>query len=65
MTDDAAYPDVQRRMAERNELIRIAAQSVLDAVGAGRIYHPETITWAKHWAAIKPLSLVATEGVDQ
>lgn len=51
-----APPDVVRRMAERRELFRIAAQSALDHSQNGKRLSPEAREWARHWASIKPLT---------
>jgi hypothetical protein len=47
MTDDREYPDVAQRQAERNELMRQAAQRVLDASASGKRCDPEGLQWAR------------------
>jgi len=41
----------QRALAERRELFRVAAVSMLKRRGL----KPDDLAWAKRWAAIKPL----------
>ncbi len=53
--DNPIYPDVATRMAERNELMRIAAVSALDRSRGGRDLTPEALRWARAWSALKPL----------
>lgn len=48
--------DAIRRMEDRNELMRIAAQSALDRSRGGRDLDPHARSWAKHWAALRPLN---------
>ncbi len=40
---------------EQRELMRIAAQRVIDDTRVGRKVAPDVMAWAKAWAAIKPL----------
>lgn len=49
------HPGVRAMMEERNELMRIAAQSALDRSGGGRTLDADARAWALHWAAVKPL----------
>ncbi len=61
--DAAAQAALARRhQAERDELMRIAAQSALDRSQGGKTLSPEARAWAKRWAAIKPLQGTLTEG---
>ena len=54
--DAVAQAALQRRhQAEKDELMRIAAQSALDRSNGGKTLSPEARAWAKRWAAIKPL----------
>lgn len=56
MIDGPVHPEAARRVAERNELIRRAAASVVADHDAGRVVDPETLTWARQIAAtFKPL----------
>lgn len=48
---------------EQKELIRIAAQRVLDDAKSGRRYSDEAMAWARHWAATKPLGCALSAGV--
>ena len=41
---------------EQRELMRIAAQRVIDDTRVGRKVAPDVMAWAKAWAAIKPIS---------
>lgn len=59
------YPDVERTIAERNELMRIAAQSALDRSNGGRSLDPEARRWALHWAAIEPLGRPLSSGAPE
>lgn len=54
--DPVALAELKRRnQAEKDELMRIAAQSALDRSQGGKTLTPEARKWAKHWASIKPL----------
>lgn len=48
---------------EQRELIRIAAQRVLDDARAGRKYSDDAMVWARHWASIRPLGRALSAGV--
>lgn len=62
MNGPDVYPDVAKRIAERNELWRIAAQSALDRSRNGRDLDKYALAWARHWAAIKPLCRPLSNG---
>jgi hypothetical protein len=52
---DDAYPDVADRMAERAELMRIAAVSALQRSRNGKDLDEHARKWAFFWAARLPL----------
>lgn len=56
------YPGVRKTLEERNELMRIAAQSALDRSRGGKTLDPDARAWALHWAAQKPLGRPVSEG---
>jgi hypothetical protein len=58
------HPGAAERQAERDELMRIAAQSALNRSKGGQTLDPEARAWAVHWSRIKPLgrSLSSGEG---
>lgn len=56
------YPGMRQQQAERNELMRVAAQSALDRSQGGKTLEPDARRWALHWAAIKPLRRPLTTG---
>jgi hypothetical protein len=56
------YPGMRQQQAERNELMRVAAQSALDRSQGGKTLDPDARAWALHWAAIKPLQRPLTTG---
>jgi len=56
------YPGIREQQAERNELMRIAAQSALDRSQCGKTLNRDARAWAMHWAAIKPLGRALTTG---
>lgn len=56
------YPGILQQQAERNELMRVAAQSALDRSRGGKDLEPEARRWALHWAAMKPLAHPLTTG---
>lgn len=61
--DPVALDALKRRhQAEKDELMRIAAQSALDRSNGGKTLTPEARAWAKRWAAIKPLQGPLSEG---
>lgn len=62
MIFDDTNPEGVKRMEERNELWRIAAQSALDRSRGGRDLTPEAFAWSKHWAALKPLGRPLSDG---
>ena len=45
--EETAYPDVALRQAEKHELMRIAAQRVIDARKAGSHVDPYALKWAE------------------
>lgn len=51
--------------AEQRELMRIAAQRVLDDQAAGRVIARDTLAWARRWARIKPLGRPLGTGEPQ
>ena len=54
--DAVAQAELKRRnQAEKDELMRLAAQSALDRSQGGKTLTPEARKWAKHWASIPPL----------
>ena len=56
------YPGARFRMEERNELMRIAAQSALDRSRNGKDLDPDARAWATHWAAMAPLGRPLSSG---
>lgn len=54
--------ETERTLAERRELMRIAAQSALNRSRNGRDLDPDARRWAQHWAAIKPLGRPLSSG---
>lgn len=56
------YPGILQQQAERNELMRVAAQSALDRSRGGKDLEPDARRWALHWAAMKPLAHPLTTG---
>jgi hypothetical protein len=63
MIADHAYPDVEKRLAERAELFRIAAVSALQRSRNGRDLDEHARAWAFWWAARPPLGVPLSEGV--
>ncbi len=63
MTDDREYPDVQALQAERYELMRIAAQNLLDHSKTGKRCDPEALQWARGIVSrFKPLGRPLSDG---
>ena len=62
MNGPDSYPGVAERLAERHELMRVAAQSALDRSRGGKDLEESARRWALHWAAKKPLTVPLTEG---
>lgn len=63
MLPDIEHPDITRRLAERNELMRIAAQRLVDHKVAGRRVDPEGLKWAQGIVArFKPLGRALSDG---
>jgi hypothetical protein len=63
MTDELPDPDIARRLAERNELMRIAAQRVVDMHREGRKFDPEALQWARGIVSrFKPLGRPLSDG---
>jgi hypothetical protein len=63
MTDDPVDPDIARRLAEKRELMRIAAQRVVDMHREGRKFDPEALQWARSIVArFKPLGRPLSDG---
>jgi len=57
---DPVYPDVQRRMAERNELRRVAAVSALR--NGGKHLTPQERAENRLWAGLTPLAGPLSDG---
>lgn len=63
MTDDREYPDVAQRQAERDELMRIAAQNLLDHSRTGKRCDPNALEWARGIVSrFKPLGRPLSDG---
>jgi hypothetical protein len=63
MTDDPVDPDIARRLAERHELTRIAAQRVVDMDAEGRKPDPYALEWARGIVSrFKPLGRPVSDG---
>lgn len=58
MTDDPVYDDVAQLLAERRELMRVAAVLALDR----KDLDPDYRAWAEHYAAVKPLCRPLSNG---
>lgn len=56
------YPDVADRLAERAELMRVAAVSALQRSRNGRDLDEDARQWALHWAARPPLGRPLSTG---
>lgn len=54
--EEAIYEEVERRIAERRELLRLCAQRVVDNATAGRVVDLNTLRWAMDFVeCTKPL----------
>lgn len=62
MNGHEEYDDMRRRMDERKELFRIAAQSALARSNGGKTLDPHARVWALHWARVKPLGRPMSQG---
>lgn len=57
MTDDIVHPEVARRLAERQELIRRCAVSAIQHHRAGLMSDPHNLQWARSVVArVQPLA---------
>lgn len=64
MTDDRTDPAAIRLHEERRELMRIAAQRVVDDHAAGRRIDPEALRWARGIVSrFRPLGRPLGDGV--
>lgn len=60
---DPIYPDVDARLAEKDELFRIAAQRTVDDAAAGRKVDPHWLKQARGIVArVKPLGRPLSTG---
>mgnify|MGYP000697541170 CR=1 FL=1 len=62
--EDPVYPDVEKMLAERRELFRLAGCNALARSRNGRDLDPEARAWAHRMAAVVPLGRPLSEGVS-